>query len=591
MSPHQFAIITKPELMRGSTRRIIVLNPHGVTLWAGDRPLWTGRFRAAHPPGRARSLADVAAVVARSPHPRWLFRVKPGVYQLGSALTQARRTHLEVAAPRVRELRMISGGEVYLSGIAATASFDGTRVLSWRPDGRGPDTTPDKRRPFIAYKDARSVLVLRGSRFSYLGGDLSNGYGVTWAPGSTGSAVGCTFDHNFFGAYTGGASDVVFRNNVFRDNDVYGLDPHTGSDRLVMEDNEAFGNGSHGIIISKDVQYSRIARNRSHHNQGNGIMIDYSDDNMVVDNRSWENDRDGIVLQHSARVLVRGNQVTRNRVGVRVTSRSTEATIERNDITGNQIGLEIYNVPRGPGASPRPVTVTDNEIDGDRDHDGAVMQDVVGVRFADNTVSGHRFGVRFRYGVRVDGLSREIVLARNQVAYQRRGIQVGDRSSEVSLIGNEVTDASEFGMVLGGQEVSSTGDRVGASRDGVLIRGPVIVHDAAVTGVRRGMVLTGGPAVVVGADIRARRTGLLVGRSGLTLRASHIRGRPAVVGADPHDRKSNTLISTGPASPLLALAGIVLPALAFALHLVQRTRAPSCHTAAALPPRGLRNVA
>jgi parallel beta-helix repeat protein len=590
MSPHQFAVITKPELLRGSTRRTIVLDLDRVTLWTADRPMWTG-YLPARPRGASRSLADIADVVARSPRPRWLVRVRPDVYQLNVALTQAPGTSLTVAGPHVRELRLLSGAQVYVSGVSARARFDRTRVLSWRADGRGPDTTPNRRRPFIAYKKAGSVLDLRRSQFSYLGGDVGNGYGVSWAPGSTGSAIECTFDHSFFGAYTSRADGVVFRRNVFRDNDVYGLDPHTGSTRLVIEDNEAYGNASHGIIISKDVVHSRLLRNRSHHNRGNGIMVDYSDDNVVAENRSWGNGRDGIVLYHSARVVVRGNQVTGNRVGVRVTSRSPGAMIEGNRITGNRIGLEIYNITRTGGRSSRPILVTNNEIDGDGNYDGVVLQDAVGVRAVGNTVSGHRDGVRFRYGIRVAGLSRDVVLNGNQVAYQQRGIQVGDGSSDVTLRGNTVRDASEFGIALAGPRISSTGDRVVASRDGMMVRGRVDVRDVSISDIHRGIVVAEGPAVIVGAHVRARDTGLLVAAgSELDLRASQIRGRPAVDGVDLRHRVDIRLTTVGPTVPLLGLAGAAFLVIAVLLYLVQRVRSRGWPEPVP-PPPGLRNTA
>jgi hypothetical protein len=66
---------------------------------------------------------------------------------------------------------------------------------------------------------------------------------VNWRR-STGAASGSVFHHNFFGAYTYQAHGVVVRGNIFRDNAVYGLDPHTGSTRLVVEDNRAFRNRS-----------------------------------------------------------------------------------------------------------------------------------------------------------------------------------------------------------------------------------------------------------------------------------------------------------------------------------------------------------
>jgi parallel beta-helix repeat protein len=141
---------------------------------------------------------------------------------------------------------------------------------------------------------------------------------VNWRR-STGGATDSVFHHNFFGAYSYQARGLVFRGNVFRDNKLYGLDPHTGSTRLVVERNQAFRNGAHGIVFSEDVTDGVVRGNRSFANGDNGIVLDErSDRNLVSGNLVEGNQGDGIVILGSSDNLVRGNVVRGNRVGIEV---------------------------------------------------------------------------------------------------------------------------------------------------------------------------------------------------------------------------------------------------------------------------------
>jgi parallel beta-helix repeat protein len=113
---------------------------------------------------------------------------------------------------------------------------------------------------------------------------------------------------------------------------------------LVVEDNEAYGNGSHGFIVSRGVTDSVLRRNYSHDNGGNGIMMDSSSDrNRIEANRVENNAKDGIVVLGSADNVVVDNVIRGNRVGVRVNGiESSGNRIERNLIEGHDIGLQAY---------------------------------------------------------------------------------------------------------------------------------------------------------------------------------------------------------------------------------------------------------
>src|SRR5690606_24220501 len=102
----------------------------------------------------------------------------------------------------------------------------------------------------------------------------------------TGWLIDSVFEDNWYGFYCYEADDVAIVGNIYRNNIVYGIDPHDRSHRLVMAESEAYGTvQTHGIIVSREVNESWIFRNRSHHNGLSGIVIDRSSvRNVVADN-------------------------------------------------------------------------------------------------------------------------------------------------------------------------------------------------------------------------------------------------------------------------------------------------------------------
>jgi parallel beta-helix repeat protein len=334
--------ILKPNKKRftGTGRRHILLEPRSLKLYQDADLLWWLRFD-----GTAATLEGIAAAMSRSPRPEWLQQSDPGVLTLRAGLVQAPGTSLQVAAPAVKTLRISSETEAYVAGAGASVRFSGVGVTSWNPVTGGPEEDVGSGRPFITYRD--STMAAEGSDFGYLGSDRVRAYGVNWEFGTTGSATGSTFHHNFFGAYTGGAHDVVFSRNVFRDNVLYGLDPHTFTTRLLIEENEAYHNGSHGIVGSHGVTNSTIRANRVYANARNGIVLDrQSNGNVVEGNVVTGNRQDGIVLIASSGTTVRGNTVTGHRVGVRVNKASVGNRLQGNRISRCGKGIEVYGGAR-----------------------------------------------------------------------------------------------------------------------------------------------------------------------------------------------------------------------------------------------------
>jgi parallel beta-helix repeat protein len=403
LEPDALDILRSPKKFLRSTRRHVIVRPDRLELLRGPAVVASIPF-----PGRSRaSLADVAAALARTAQAGWIEETAPGTFLLRVALVQAPGSALEVAAPAVRQVRLLDDPEVYISAMGATARFTGVTVTSWDPERRRPARNSGSR-PFVEYADGSELWIVR-STFAHLGSDRASAYGVNWRR-STGGATDSVFHHNFFGAYTYQAQGLVFRGNVFRDNQLYGLDPHTGSRRLVVERNQAYRNGAHGIVFSEDVTDGVVRGNRSFANGDNGIVLDErSDRNTVSGNLVEGNEGDGIVLLGSSDNLVRGNVVRRNRVGIRVNLRSGDNRVQRNQLAGNRIGVELYG-----GAYS--VRLLGNQVSGSVEK-GLVLE-APGATSRDDRVTGSPVGVEVRAPARLRGTT---------VAEVGQGIVVTDR--------------------------------------------------------------------------------------------------------------------------------------------------------------------
>jgi parallel beta-helix repeat protein len=337
MHPTQYAVITNPKALVGHPRRHLVVRPGQLDLMSGADIVWSRRFN-----GQNTTIEAIAQVVASSPEPTLLAETSPGVFLLQVALTQAPGTRLVSAAPRVRELRLSTRPDIYVTGVGAEALFQGVRITSWDVTRQRASVDPATLRPFIGY--AGSTLRFIDADVSYLGSDRVQAYGTSWTHGSTGEVVNSDFHDNFIGLYTNNSRNLVVRDSIFHHNVLYGIDPHTQSTGMVVDGNEAYANGLHGIIFSEDVRDGVVRNNHSHDNGGHGIMMDeLSSGNVIEDNLAERNAGDGIVVTGSDRTTIRKNMVRGNRVGIRVNQASAGTRITNNRIVGNGRGVQVYD--------------------------------------------------------------------------------------------------------------------------------------------------------------------------------------------------------------------------------------------------------
>ena len=205
-------------------------------------------------------------------------------------------------------------------------------------------------RPFIAAMTGSHTVAL-SSTFTDLGYHAPKAYGFSVHAGKSEappSAVlaGNVFEGLYYGFYSHHARDVSIVGNIYRDNIIYGIDPHDYSENLHILGNRAYGTKKkHGIVISRGVTGTTISGNLSYKNNGTGIMLDrHSNGNLVSFNVVSENGIDGISILESSDSRIVGNTAFENvKAGLRVRN-GRELLIAKNNVISNgAFGTILYS--------------------------------------------------------------------------------------------------------------------------------------------------------------------------------------------------------------------------------------------------------
>ncbi|WP_244620712.1 mannuronan 5-epimerase AlgG [Metapseudomonas lalkuanensis] len=257
---------------------------------------------------------------------------EPGVYLARLPLVVAQGASLQIGK-ETRDFRLsqergaflVNDGKLFVTG---------TQLTAWNEKNKSPAwfQKPEEFRPFLVSWGG-SELYIVGSKVTSLGYDNSKSYGVSitqYTPGQakrlkraapTGWLLDSEFIDHWYGFYCFEAENVVIKGNTYRDNIVYGIDPHDRSKRLLIAHNTVFGTKKkHGIIISREVDDSWIVHNKTYDNKLSGIVIDRNSvNNLVAWNEVYQNHSDGITLYESSNNLLWGNKILSNqRHGIRV---------------------------------------------------------------------------------------------------------------------------------------------------------------------------------------------------------------------------------------------------------------------------------
>jgi len=310
-----------------------------------------------------------------------------GALLLRASLEVPTGAHLVVDSAVTPDVRLASSPAGFTSVISRGGLVDlvGTadlpvRISSWDETAATNDTEPSDGRAFLLSVGGR--MDVSHADIGFLGFSTGTSSGVAWRGGphvgleagtpAAGEVTSSVLHHNWFGAYTYEAEDMLFKGNTFSDNIAYGFDPHDFSNGFVVEDNVANGNGRHGFIFSRGCNDNVMRNNVSFDNRGHGFMIDdgrsvdssagvarllASNDNSVIGNHAYDNDGSGVEIEGGTGNVVRDNLLERNHIGVRIKDNAA-AEITSNEITDSRLfGIDVLE---GSGT----VDLADNTVSG-----------------------------------------------------------------------------------------------------------------------------------------------------------------------------------------------------------------------------------
>lgn len=274
------------------------------------------------------NLKDLAKKVPK----QYLRETSPGVFLARIPIVVGEKGILEIDQ-QTQELRLSQEGGSFLVNDGKMFIRD-TKVTGWREKDNGPATfrSANEFRPFLLSWGGTETYIVNTEMASF-GYANSKSYGVSISqytpnmakvlkrPEPTGWIIDSEFSDMWYGFYCYETNDFVVKGNTYKDNIVYGIDPHDRSHRLIIADNTVYGTKKkHGIIISREVNDSFIFNNRSYDNKLSGLVIDRNSvNNLIAYNDIYKNHTDGITLYESGDNLLWGNKVISNRRhGIRI---------------------------------------------------------------------------------------------------------------------------------------------------------------------------------------------------------------------------------------------------------------------------------
>ncbi|OGK22072.1 hypothetical protein A2866_05855 [Candidatus Roizmanbacteria bacterium RIFCSPHIGHO2_01_FULL_39_8] len=369
-----------------------------------------------------RSSQVTLADISNKLQGQHLYEMEKGVWYSDANIFIHNGLKLTLDEQEVTWLKLESNSKTFSSLLAKNADIiiNRVKITSWDSTKNDYDKTISDGRSFIMIKD-QGRMDIANSELAYLGFQRTEGmpvspYGVSWKLSDvklkkallTGEVIDSKFHDNYFGAYTFGATGMIWRGNEFSHNIRYGLDPHDDSNGFLLENNIAHNNGAHGIIFSKRCMYNTIRNNLSYNNGLHGIMLHEKSDFNIIENNTVRGNTSGVALWHSNSNIVRNNTVIGNRHGIRANADSKGNIIEKNMISKSlYYGLYFYD-------------------GGDN-----------------NTVKSNEF-VRNTVGVYIKSKSNKI--AQNLFSQNQTAIYLLDSAQDNILSQNEIRDSKKYGI-------------------------------------------------------------------------------------------------------------------------------------------------
>jgi parallel beta-helix repeat protein len=137
--------------------------------------------------------------------------------------------------------------------------------------------------------------------------------------------------------------NTIIENNIFHDNYLYGIDPHTGSHDMIIKNNIVYNNNMSGIICSKHCYNILIEGNKVYENKHGGINFSIDMQNSTAKN-NYVRGTDSCISSNrgSSHNLIFNNTLFNCKIAIEF-SDTFANIISDNNISNSDTGIWLYN--------------------------------------------------------------------------------------------------------------------------------------------------------------------------------------------------------------------------------------------------------
>ena len=250
--------------------------------------------------------------------------------------------------------------------VDGSLKVDSVKITSWNPetddyvkfpkDAKYEDAVSAEEiytsvlRPYIKINtDATGPTIIQNSELAYLGDcslKIDNGCygasgGVAFHGGKYSILKNNDIHHIFKGFYSNGMEYMLIEGNRVYENEMYGIDPHTGTHDMIIKDNIVYNNGHIGIICSLDCYNIIIEGNEVYNHPSTGIMFSRNMYDSIARNNYVHDEKKCIFVSNSHNNEIYNNTLSNCDTGILVHNFATENKVYNNNIIKPEKGINV----------------------------------------------------------------------------------------------------------------------------------------------------------------------------------------------------------------------------------------------------------
>ncbi len=285
---------------------------------------------------------------------------KGNVWLLNAGLIIQRGSTFYINSSDTNWLKLLTDGinsnEIHVLG---SLKIDSVKITSWNPITHDYGKTNGTRqtvqnklvlnkgivRPVIKVEyRATGTTDITNSEIAYLGyegGTTAGASGLSYYGGDNSVLRNNKIHNLYFGFYSKGIGGMDIENNHIYNNNIYGLDPHTGTHDLTIKNNFIYNNGGFGLICSVNCYNITIEKNNLHDNF-HGIMLSRNMTHSIVsDNTIHNENKTGIFVSDSYNNQILRNSITDSGTGIFLNVHASNNIITKNSISNSKEGVTL----------------------------------------------------------------------------------------------------------------------------------------------------------------------------------------------------------------------------------------------------------